>query len=37
MESQLVLIEKGKHGPEVLTEKYISLMSDFFKNQLNSN
>ena len=37
MESKLVLIEKGKHGPEVLTEKYISLMSDFFKNQLNSN
>ena len=37
MESKLVLIEKGRHGPEVLTDKYISLMSVFFKNQLNSN
>ena len=36
-ESKLVLIEDGKHGPEVFTEKYISLMSAFFKNQLNSN
>ena len=24
-ESKLVLIEDGKHGPEVFTEKYISL------------
>ena len=37
VESQLVLIEDGKHGPKVLIKKYLSMMNEFFKNELNDN
>ena len=33
--SELVLIEQGKHGPNVLTSKYTETMCQFFKNQFS--
>ena len=35
LESNLILIKDGKHGPLVFTKKYIDLMTDFFIDQLN--
>ena len=35
LESNLILIEDGKHGPLVFKKKYIDLMTDFFINELN--
>jgi acetyl esterase/lipase len=35
LESNLILIEEGKHGPLVFTQKNIESMTDFFINELN--
>ena len=33
--SELVIVEKGKHGPGVMIDSYYQQMIDFFKTQLN--
>jgi len=35
IESNLILIEEGKHGPLVFTQKNIESMTDFFIKELN--
>ena len=35
IDTSLVLVEDGKHGPNVFTNKYINMMTSFFINQLS--
>ena len=35
IDTSLVLVEDGKHGPNVFTNKYINMMTNFFINQLS--
>ena len=35
VESELVIIDKGKHGPGVMIEKYYQQMTGFFKKQFH--